>query len=73
MEDDATIVSLGRWVFDKVCRQIAEWATTYRGPVAVAVNVAHREFWSAALLDTVTSALERHGVPTRSLVIEVTE
>jgi diguanylate cyclase (GGDEF)-like protein/PAS domain S-box-containing protein len=73
MEDDATIVSLGHWVFDEVCRQIAEWMTTYRGPVAVAVNVAHREFWSATLLETVTSTLERHGVPPRSLVIEVTE
>ena len=73
MEDNATIVSLGHWVFDEVRRQIAEWTTTYRGPVAAAVNVAHREFWSAALLETVTSAPERHGAPPRSLVIEVTE
>ncbi|MGW6129923.1 EAL domain-containing protein [Cellulomonas sp. NPDC055163] len=73
MEDNATIVTLGSWVVDEVCRQVAAWSQDYPGPVAVAVNLSHREFWAPALLRTVTDSLARHGVPAHSLILEITE
>ena len=73
MEDNATIVSLGRWLIGEVCRQITTWRTTYAGPVAVSVNLSHREFWSPDLVPTLAAALARHHVPPECLVLEITE
>ena len=73
MVDNSTIVRLGHWILDEVCRQIAEWRGTYDSEFAVSVNVSHREFWVGELLLTATQALERHGVPARFLILEITE
>ena len=73
MEGNASIVSLGHWVLDEVCRQIAEWRTEFDGPLAVSVNLSHREFWARDLLDTIRATLARHDVPAESLILEITE
>src|SRR5665648_673407 len=73
MEDTATIVTLGHRVLDEVCRQIAVCQATYRGPLSVAVNLSHQEFWDEGLVDAVASALKHHGVPAECLIIEITE
>ena len=73
MADNATIVTLGAWVIDEVCAQLATWRATAPGPVTVAVNLSHREFWSSDLLGVVTGALARHGVPPGALILEITE
>lgn len=73
MEDNASMVALGRWLVDEVCRQVAVWRAGHDGPVAVSVNVSHREFWAPDLVETVSDALERHGVPPECLVLEITE
>ncbi len=73
MAESGTIVVLGQWIIDSVCTQIATWRATYDGPVAVSVNLSHREFWSDHLLGTVTSALSAHDVPPETLVLEITE
>ena len=73
MAESGMIVPLGQWILDTVCAQIAQWRVGYGGPVTVSVNLSHREFWSEALLLSVTQALSRHGVPPRSLVLEITE
>ncbi|NCT92771.1 EAL domain-containing protein [Cellulomonas sp. APG4] len=73
MEGDATIVALGEWVRDEVCRQVAAWYAETGRWVRVSVNLAHREFWSERLVGSVTTALARHAVPASSLVLEITE
>jgi diguanylate cyclase (GGDEF)-like protein len=73
MIESGTVVALGHWVIDSVCRQVAEWAAAGRGPVEVSVNVSHAEFWSDRLLGAVTDALDKHGVAAHSLVLEITE
>ncbi|KGM13227.1 EAL domain-containing protein [Cellulomonas bogoriensis] len=73
MEDNSTIVALGRWLVDEVCRQIARWRAVHAGTVSVSVNVSNLEFWSEDLLETVVGALRRHDVPARCLVLEITE
>ena len=73
MAETGTIVVLGQWLIDTVCAQIAHWQEEYAGPVTVAVNLSHREFWAAQLMPTVTSALERHGIGPESLILEITE
>jgi len=73
MAETGTIVVLGQWLIDTVCAQIARWRCDYDGPVTVAVNLSHREFWSAQLLPTVTEAIARHGVAPECLILEITE
>ncbi|WP_182112940.1 MULTISPECIES: EAL domain-containing protein [unclassified Actinotalea] len=73
MAESGTIVTLGQWILDAVAAQVARWLTEHGGPVSVSVNLSHREFWSDRLLRTVTDAIERHGVPASSLVLEITE
>jgi EAL domain-containing protein (putative c-di-GMP-specific phosphodiesterase class I) len=73
MEEDGTVVALGTWLVDEVCRQVAQWRAAGHDDVAVSVNVSHREFWSEDLVDRVQGALGRHGVPARCLVLEITE
>jgi len=73
MAESGTIVVLGQWIIDTVCAQIATWRAAYPGPVAVSVNLSHREFWSDQLLVTVTAALSRHDVPPSALILEITE
>ena len=73
MAETGTIVVLGQWIIDTVCRQIAGWRRDFHGPFAVSVNLSHREFWSDQLLLTVTQALSRHHVPPRCLILEITE
>lgn len=73
LADGPGIVTLGRQVRDQVCAVIARWRRTYGGPLAVAVNLAHREFWDPDLLPTLRETLGRHGVPPECLVLEITE
>ena len=73
LEESGALVELGRWVVDEVCREVAGWRRTYDGPVSVAVNLSHHDFWDADLLTTVRGALERHGLPPSCLVLEITE
>jgi len=73
MAETGTIVVLGQWIIDTVCRQIAGWRRDFHGPFAVSVNLSHREFWSDQLLLTVTQALSRYHVPPRCLILEITE
>lgn len=73
MAETGTIVTLGQWIVETVCRQLAGWRTNHAGRVTVCVNLSHREFWSEQLLVTVTDALSRHRIPAKSLVLEITE
>jgi diguanylate cyclase (GGDEF)-like protein len=73
MAESGTIVVLGQWIVEAVCEQIAAWRRAYDGPLAVSVNLSHREFWSDQLLLTVTQALSRHHVPPACLILEITE
>jgi diguanylate cyclase (GGDEF)-like protein len=72
LEDCGLIVQVGAWAIETACAQIAAWTRQGR-PMAVAVNVASRQFASAVLEQTVAAALARHGVAPGMLSLEVTE
>jgi diguanylate cyclase (GGDEF)-like protein len=63
-----------RWVLNEVCAQINRWrAARPDFDVPVAINVAGREMGSTALPTLVRTALSRHGVAPRMIVLEITE
>ncbi len=74
--DDAQALGLipliGRWVRTAVCEQISAWDPVLPPGVRVAVNVMPEEL-DLTLSDELLALLERTGVPTTRLEIEVVE
>ena len=75
-EKTGLILSIGAFVIDEACRQIALWRANNRlamDRVFVAVNVSSRQLHEHGFVADVLGALERHDVPARCLHIEITE
>jgi diguanylate cyclase len=72
-EECGLIVEIGEWVIQRACAQLAQWRREHRLAVRVAVNVARHSVVSGTLLKTTQDALQRHRVPARQLVLELTE
>jgi diguanylate cyclase (GGDEF)-like protein len=72
-EECGLIVEIGEWVIQHACAQLAQWRARHRLAVRVAVNVSRHSVVSGALLDVTREALQRHRVPARQLILELTE
>ncbi|MFM2343295.1 MAG: hypothetical protein RLZZ592_2948 [Pseudomonadota bacterium] len=72
-EESDLIESIGAWVLDETCRQLALWRRQGRVLARVSVNVSPRQLQSGRLVEEVEAALMRHGVPWQQLELEVTE
>lgn len=70
IEETALIVQLGHWVFNEVCRKLAEWGPEVTN---VSVNISDKEFWSQDLLTYVLATLKRHHLAPERLTLEITE
>ena len=73
MDETGLLVTLGRWIINEVCRQIAQWQRSYDGIVNVSVNLSHGEFWSPGLLPHILDCLGRHHLAPTNLTLEITE
>ncbi|MCL6251848.1 EAL domain-containing protein [Altererythrobacter sp. KTW20L] len=60
---------LGEWALERACRDAANWP----GEIRVSVNVSAQHFFSGTLADTVEDVLERTGLKSSRLELEVTE
>ena len=69
-EDAGLIVSIGAWVLRTACRQ-AWFDRGHSCPVSV--NLSARECQDPRLVDRVRSILSETGLPSRQLIVEVTE
>lgn len=73
-EESGRIVSIGRWVLESACRQLAAWADhPDAGRLSIAVNVSPVQFHQADFVDSVREILDATGADPRRLVLEVTE
>ena len=68
-EDSGLIVPLGAWVLAQACHDAATWPPTLR----VAVNVSAVQIERADMYATTLAALQRSGLPTQRLELELTE
>jgi diguanylate cyclase (GGDEF)-like protein len=64
--------SITWWVLDQALGQCASWRAAGR-PIAVAVNVSSTNLIDAGFTVMVQELLERHGLPSQALVLEITE
>jgi diguanylate cyclase (GGDEF)-like protein len=74
VEETSLIVPVGRWVLDKACAQLAEWAKRPdRRELSIAVNVSARQFRHPDFVDEVMSAIATAGIAPHKLKLELTE
>jgi diguanylate cyclase (GGDEF)-like protein len=67
------IVSLGNWVIDEACAQMARWRDENGLSLHVAINLSAYQLRQADLVDRIQAALARHGLDASQLVCEITE
>jgi len=66
------IGSIGRWVIDEACRQMAAWADE-GVRMRVAINLSVYQLREDDLVQRIEAALNRHGIDPSQLLCEITE
>ncbi len=72
-EDSDLILRVGEFVLDEACRQLRAWRQGGVHVPRVCVNVAKGQLVSHGFIDTVTGALEKHGLEPSQLELEISE
>jgi len=72
-ERTGIIEPIGAWVLETACRQVKEWQDAEWSDLRVAVNLSPRELDRGDAVKMIARALDRTGLPPKSLEIEVTE
>lgn len=73
-ETSGLILSIGQWVLETACAQLAVWATQPdMAHLMVAVNVSARQFHQSDFVDTVLATLARTQANPKRLKLELTE
>ena len=72
-ERSGIIEPIGAWVLETACRQVKEWQDAEWPDLRVAVNLSPRELDRGDAVKMIARALDRSGLPAKSLEVEVTE
>jgi diguanylate cyclase (GGDEF)-like protein/PAS domain S-box-containing protein len=71
-EELGLIAPIGDWVFEELCRQFSAWRD--QGiTLDVSFNLSPLQLWQPRLVDKLASELQSAGVPSQSVVAELTE
>lgn len=72
-EDLGLLPEIGQYVLEQACATLAELQRTHGGPLNMSVNLSPDEVHDDTLVEQVRSALARHGLEPRTLVLEISE
>lgn len=80
-EDMGLIVSLGSWVLDSACQQLAHWRSmgvlspelAELSALTVAINIAPAHLLSDNFVTDLRQTIDRYELPASAIVIEITE
>jgi two-component system CheB/CheR fusion protein len=72
-EETSLIDTIGDWVIDQACAQLAQWRQGGHERLTMSVNVSPRQLRDRQFADRLQHHLVRHRVPGHRLIIEVTE
>lgn len=72
-ESMGLISSIGTWVIESACEQLALWHAMGFGELRVAVNLSAQQLLDSALEETVSRALHRSKLSGGDLELEITE
>jgi diguanylate cyclase (GGDEF)-like protein/PAS domain S-box-containing protein len=74
-EETGLISPIGLWVLEAACRQAREWQEQHPSipPLTVWVNLSAKQFREPELVNEVARALQKSGLPSSGLGLEITE
>lgn len=74
-EESGTILAIGDWGLAEACNQMRRWCLEDRGrsSLRVCVNLSARQFARQGLTEEIEALLQRAGVSSRQLGLEMTE
>lgn len=72
-DDSSLSVEIGKWVLETACQEVATWPEQQGRRLRVSINLSSRQFRDANLVETVSQALARSGLPPHLLELEITE
>jgi diguanylate cyclase (GGDEF)-like protein/PAS domain S-box-containing protein len=72
-ESSGIILPIGDWIITEICRQRAQFSAIGLPDLQIGFNVSGAQFRQRDLFQQVTSALNRTGLPTDAVDIEITE
>ena len=72
-EESGLMGSIGAWVMDQACKELAEIEKIHNLGIHVAVNISAQQFKDEKFTDSVHAAIKRNGLTYEKLELEVTE
>lgn len=73
LESGTLAATVGAWVLDEACAQVAYWRRQGASTMRVGVNLFSAQFRVGNLVLGVMETLARHGLPPEALELEITE
>lgn len=72
-EKNGLIIKIGEWVLDEACKQMKLWIDQGFEGFTISINLSVVQFRNGAIVNAVQSALKKHDIDPKYLVLEVTE
>jgi diguanylate cyclase (GGDEF)-like protein len=72
-EGNGFITTLDQFVWDKTCSILKQWDEKGFTQISASVNVSRADIYNVDLPDILRKTVERHGLPTSRLHLEITE
>lgn len=72
-EDNGSIIQLGRIIFDKVCRFLAECEDTMPGIQFIEVNLSVVQAEDPGLVQDIIETMQKYNIPSNRINLEITE
>jgi diguanylate cyclase (GGDEF)-like protein len=72
-EESGLVAQIGEWTLEQSCRDTLAWIEQGHGDLSVAVNLSGRQFHAPDLVARIAAILDRTGLPSSHLELEITE
>lgn len=73
LEHAGMIQRLDMYIWELAVRQLSAWKGTPNGHLSISVNMSAKDFYSIDVYEVLTGLVERYGVDSRLLRLEITE